>query len=167
MKANQSAVSNIFLLLLFALSSVIVEGNRDFYKILNVKKSANTNEVKKAYRKLAKELHPDKNKDDPNASEKFSDLSAAYEVLSDADKRKLYDRCGEECVKKEGMMDGGMDPFASFFGDYGFNFGGQEQRNEIQKGANIVIFIPVTLEEIYSGNFVEVENIICDVSVVL
>lgn len=93
--------------LLLVLASDFTLANRDFYKILQVSKSANTNEIKKAYRKLAKELHPDKNKDDPNASEKFSDLSAAYEVLSDADKRKLYDRCGEECVKKEGMMDGG------------------------------------------------------------
>lgn len=95
-----------FLIILF-LSSDLALANRDFYKILNVQKSANKNEIKKAYRKLAKELHPDKNKDDPNASEKFSDLSSAYEVLSDDDKRKLYDRCGEECVKKEGMMDGG------------------------------------------------------------
>lgn len=89
------------------LTSDLAQANRDFYKILNVGKTATTNEIKKAYRKLAKELHPDKNKDDPNASEKFSDLSSAYEVLSDDDKRKLYDRCGEECVKKEGMMDGG------------------------------------------------------------
>lgn len=97
--------------LLLVLSSDFTLANRDFYKILQVSKSANTNEIKKAYRKLAKELHPDKNKDDPNASEKFSDLSSAYEVLSDADKRKLYDRCGEECVKKEGMMDGGKWEF--------------------------------------------------------
>lgn len=95
-----------FLVILF-LSSDLALANRDFYKILNVQKSANKNDIKKAYRKLAKELHPDKNKDDPNASEKFSDLSSAYEVLSDDEKRKLYDRCGEECVKKEGMMDGG------------------------------------------------------------
>lgn len=100
-----SVLLNFFLILI--LSSDFSQANRDFYKILNVKKSANTNEVKKAYRKLAKELHPDKNKDDPQASEKFSDLSAAYEVLSDEAKRKLYDRCGEECVKKDGMMDGG------------------------------------------------------------
>lgn len=93
--------------LLLILSSDLSLANRDFYKILNVKKSATTNEVKKAYRKLAKELHPDKNKDDPNASQKFTDLSAAYEVLSDEDKRKLYDQCGEECVKDKGMMDGG------------------------------------------------------------
>lgn len=100
-----SALLNFVLILI--LSSDFSLANRDFYKILDVKKSANTNEVKKAYRKLAKELHPDKNKDDPQASEKFSDLSAAYEVLSDESKRKLYDRCGEECVKKDGMMDGG------------------------------------------------------------
>lgn len=107
---NQFAVLYSVLLnfvLLLVLSNDFALANRDFYKILNVGKSANTNEVKKAYRKMAKELHPDKNKDDPNASEKFSDLSAAYEVLSDTEKRKLYDRCGEECVKKEGMMDGG------------------------------------------------------------
>lgn len=94
--------------LILVISSDFSLANRDFYKILDVKKSATTNEIKKAYRKLAKELHPDKNKNDPNASEKFSDLSSAYEVLSDEDKRKLYDKCGEECVKKEGMMDGGQ-----------------------------------------------------------
>lgn len=100
-----SVLINFVILLILATDLSLA--NRDFYKILNIKKSATTNEVKKAYRKLAKELHPDKNKDDPNASEKFSDLSSAYEVLSDEDKRKLYDRCGEECVKKDGMMDGG------------------------------------------------------------
>lgn len=134
---------------------VIVQAGRDFYKILNVERSANTNEVKKAYRKLAKELHPDKNKDDPNAAEKFQDLGAAYEVLSDADKRKKYDQCGEECVKKEGMMDG-FDPFASFFGDFGFGFGNENQQQETPRGGNIVMDLQVTLEELYSGNFVQV-----------
>ena len=84
-------------------------GRRDFYKILGVKKNANTNQIKKAYRKMAKEMHPDKNKDDPEATQKFQDLGAAYEVLSDEDKRKKYDRCGEECLK-EG--DVGGDPFS-------------------------------------------------------
>jgi DnaJ homolog subfamily B member 11 len=84
---------------------VAILGGRDFYSILKVKKNASTNEIKKAYRKLAKELHPDKNQNDPDSSTKFQDLGAAYEVLSDADKRKLYDKCGEECVKKEGQMD--------------------------------------------------------------
>ena len=67
-----------------------------------MKRNANTNAIKKAYRKLAKELHPDRNPDDPQATEKFQDLSTAYVVLSDEDKRKLFDRCGEECVNKEG-----------------------------------------------------------------
>lgn len=145
------------IILQIALLSVIVSANRDFYKILGVSKSATKNEIKKAYRNQAKTMHPDKNKDDPNASEKFSDLSAAYEILSDDDKRKLYDRCGEECVKKEGMFDNnGMDPFASFFGDFGFNFGGNEHRQEVHKGANIVIDLYASLEEMYTGNFVEI-----------
>lgn len=58
----------------------IVFFRRDFYKILGVSKSATTNQIKKAYRKVAKDLHPDKNKDDPKAQEKFHDLGAAYEV---------------------------------------------------------------------------------------
>lgn len=142
-----------------------IEANRDFYQILGIGRTANKNEVKKAYRNLAKKMHPDKNKEDPNASSKFSDLTAAYEILSDDDKRKLYDKCGEECVKKEGMFgDNGVDPFASFFGDSGFNFFGQEQRQEVHKGANIVIDIYATLEEMYTGNFVEVSNSIASLS---
>lgn len=59
---------------------MVVLGGRDFYKILGVPKNANLNQIKKAYRKLAKELHPDKNQDDPISNEKFQDLGAAYEV---------------------------------------------------------------------------------------
>lgn len=146
----------VSLLLQLVLLSLI-EANRDFYKILGVNKAATKNEIKKAYRNLAKKMHPDKNKDDPNADQIFSDLTAAYEILSDDDKRKLYDRCGEECVKKEGMFDNnGMDPFASFFGDFGFNFGGDQRQQEVHKGANMVIDIYASLEEMYTGNFVEV-----------
>ena len=87
--------------------------SRDFYKILGVSRNAQTNAIKKAYRKLAKEQHPDRNPDDPEANEKFQDLGAAYEALSDPDKRKLYDRCGEECLNKEmGGGGGGGDPFS-------------------------------------------------------
>ncbi|KAJ8867751.1 hypothetical protein PR048_031554 [Dryococelus australis] len=92
---------------------------------------------------MAKELHPDKNKDDPNASQKFQDLSAAYEVLSDPDKRRTYDQCGEECLKKDGMMDSG-NPFASFFGDFGFFGGGGSNQHETPKGATVTMDLFVT-----------------------
>lgn len=147
---------NVSILLNLFLFVGLTAAGRDFYAILGVKKSANLNEIKKAYRKQAKELHPDKNKDDPDASTKFQDLGAAYEVLSDEDKRKTYDRCGEDCLKKDGMMDNSY-PFASFFGDFGFNFGNEGgQNHDTPKGANIVMDLYVTLEELYSGNFVEV-----------
>lgn len=131
---------------------------RDFYFILGVGKGATTNEIKKAYRKLAAQLHPDKNQGDPDAASKFQDLGAAYEVLSDDDKRRKYDECGEECVKRDGAMDG-SDPFASFFGDFGFNFGGDDRRpRDTPKGGTIVMDLYVTLEELYTGNFVEVST---------
>ncbi|XP_060517133.1 dnaJ homolog shv [Cylas formicarius] len=146
--------SNLFILIFIICIQVSFAG-RDFYKILGVSKSASLHEIKKAYRHLAKELHPDKNKDDPEASRKFQDLGAAYEVLSDEEKRKKYDRCGEDCLQKDGMMDGGMDPFASFFGDFGFHFGG-EQKNEAPRGADLVMDMYVTLEDLYTGTFIEI-----------
>lgn len=147
---------HLFIVFILILDLTLVLCGRDFYRILGVSKSASLHEIKKAYRRLAKELHPDKNKDDPDSSQKFQDLGAAYEVLSDDEKRKKYDRCGEDCLQKDGMMND-MDPFASFFGDFGFNFGGGgEQNHETPKGANIVMDIYVTLEDLYSGTFVEI-----------
>ncbi|XP_057304125.1 dnaJ homolog subfamily B member 11-like isoform X2 [Hydractinia symbiolongicarpus] len=148
----------IFPMLLSAL--LVVFAGRDFYKILGVKRDASLREIKKAYRKLAMKWHPDKNTDDPQAQEKFQDLGAAYEVLSDTDKRKTYDQHGEDGVKKMGGFNGGgFDPFESFFGGFGFGFGGGNQRqgqNEVPKGGNIVMDLEVTLEELYTGDFVEV-----------
>lgn len=145
-------------LIYFVSALVLTLAGRDFYQILGVSRSANTNEIKKAYRKLAKALHPDKNQDDPDASQKFQDLGAAYEALSDPEKRELYDRCGEECLKKDGMMNNN-DPFASFFGDFGFHFGGEPQQQETPRGADIVMEMIVSLEELYNGNFIEVSSL--------
>nr|CAH7741688.1 unnamed protein product [Callosobruchus chinensis] len=150
----QLSTCSSFIILNF-ISVTLVLAGRDFYRILGVSKSASLHEIKKSYRRLAKELHPDKNKDDSNASQKFQDLGAAYEVLSDEEKRKKYDRCGEDCLQKEGMMDGNMDPFASFFGDFGFHFGG-EQKHETPKGADLVMEVYVTLEDLYTGTFIEI-----------
>jgi len=152
----------VFITLLF--SSEVFAG-RDFYAILGVRRNADTNTIKKAYRKLAKEMHPDKNPDDPEANEKFQDLGVAYETLKDPDTRKIYDRGGEEALQKNERGGGGGDPFSSFFGGGGspfddfFGFGGQQGgEREVQRGANIVIPLWVTLEELYVGNFVEMTH---------
>jgi len=162
MKMYRQTISALLLLLIF--TSEVLSG-RDFYKILGVSKRAKKNEIKKAYRKLAKEMHPDKNPDDPEANAKFQDLSAAYETLSDEERRKIYDRGGEEALEKVNGGGGGGDPFASFFGGggspfgdfFGFDNGGGGER-EMPKGANIVIDLWTSLEELYVGNFVELTH---------
>ncbi|XP_069108224.1 dnaJ homolog subfamily B member 11-like [Argopecten irradians] len=143
---------------LFALNILVlflqIMAGRDFYHILGVRKSATKNEIKKAYRKLAKEMHPDKNQGDPEANERFQDLGAAYEVLSDDEKRKIYDKHGEEGLKK-GDVSG--DPFESFFGGFSPFFGGsRSQDREVPRGGDVIMDLEVTLEELYTGNFVEV-----------
>jgi len=153
-----------FFVFVLMLSAEVFSG-RDFYRILGVSKRAKKNEIKKAYRKLAKEMHPDKNPDDPEANTKFQDLGAAYETLSDDEKRKIYDRGGEEALEKSNNGGGGGDPFASFFGGGGSPFGdffgfddGRGGEREMPKGANIVIDLWTSLEELYVGNFVELTH---------
>ena len=145
-----------FCLLLLYLIGAVIAG-RDFYKILGVPRSASIKDIKKAYRKLALQLHPDRNPDDPRAQEKFQDLGAAYEVLSDSEKRKQYDTYGEEGLK-DGHQSSHGDIFSHFFGDFGFMFGGtpRQQDRNIPRGSDIIVDLEVTLEEVYAGNFVEV-----------
>jgi len=80
--------------------------DRDLYKVLGVARGSSPEEIKKAYRSLAKELHPDRNPDDKEAEERFKDVATAYDVLSDAEKRKLYDEFGEVGLRE------GFDPAA-------------------------------------------------------
>ncbi|OON15907.1 DnaJ domain protein, partial [Opisthorchis viverrini] len=135
---------------------------RDYYTILNVKRNADTNEIKRRFRQQAKVLHPDRNKDDPEAEQKFQELGEAYEVLSDPEKRKIYDQYGKEGLKRHGSGAPHHDPFASFFG-FGFDFGGgRGGSEEVARGDDLVVDLWVTLEELYVGDFVEISRVKLD-----
>ena len=87
---------------------------RDYYDILGVDRSAQGDELKKAYRKLAMKYHPDRNPDDASASEKFKEATEAYEVLSDSSKRSAYDQFGHQGVDASGFSSGGRSPTDAF-----------------------------------------------------
>lgn len=133
---------------------------RDYYEILGVSKSANADEIKKAYRKLAIKFHPDKNPDDREAEEKFKEAAEAYEVLSDENKRARYDQFGHAGMGGTGGggYGGGMsmEDIFSQFGDIfggGFSgfggFGGEKSRQI--RGSNLRVRIKLTLEEVLNG----------------
>lgn len=139
---------------------------RDYYEILGVQKGASQDEIKKAYRKVAMQFHPDRNPGDKAAEEKFKEAAEAYEVLSDADKRAQYDRFGHAGVQGNGRGFGGGngnmedifsqfgdifgdDLFGSFFGGGGGRRGGQRMRGV--RGSNLRIKIKLTYEEIAKG----------------
>lgn len=142
---------------------------RDFYEILGVSKSATAEEIKKAYRKVAMQFHPDRNPGDASAEEKFKEAAEAYEILSDADKKAKYDRYGHSAFGPGtggGGHPGGMDMndifsqfgdifgddvFGSFFGGGGRSRGGGASRARGQRGSNLRIKLKLTYEEIAKG----------------
>src|SRR4051812_7746446 len=141
---------------------------RDYYEVLGVTKGSPQDEIKKAYRKVAMQYHPDRNPGDKGAEEKFKEAAEAYEVLSDADKRAQYDRFGHAGVSGNGRGGGhyqnmddifsqfgdifGEDIFGSFFGGGGGGTrtrGGQRARGV--RGSNLRIKLKLTYEEIAKG----------------
>ena len=141
---------------------------RDYYEILGVSKSAGADEIKKAYRKVAMQYHPDRNPDDKEAEDKFKEAAEAYEVLSDSDKKAKYDRYGHQAFGPgTGGFGGGStedifsqfgdifgdDVFGNFFGGGGGgrSRGGGGRRSTGQRGSNLRIKLKLTYEEIAKG----------------
>ena len=142
----------------------MAEQKRDYYEVLGVSKSASEDELKKAYRKMAKQYHPDRNPGDKEAEAKFKEANEAYEVLSNPEKRSRYDQFGHAGVDPNYGADGGFggfdmgdmdlgDLFGSFFGGgFGGGFGGTQQRaNAPQKGESLRANLNINFEEAAFG----------------
>ncbi|RIA89230.1 hypothetical protein C1645_772896 [Glomus cerebriforme] len=157
-----SSLSFWWLLLLLSVDFIY---GQDYYSVLGVSRSASSREIKKKYKQLSKKYHPDKNPGDKEAEQKFVQLAEAYEVLSDDEKRQIYDKYGEEGLKQQNQGGGGFhnpfDIFASFFG--GGHFGHQSQSE--RQGPSIVMELEVELKELYLGTQIEVDvskQVICE-----
>lgn len=132
---------------------------RDYYEVLGVAKNAEEGEIKKAYRRIAMKCHPDRNPDDPKAEEKFKEASEAYEILSDAEKRRAYDQLGHAGVNSQfgggggaGDFGGFSDIFSDVFGDI-FSGGGRGggRRGGPQRGSDLRYNLEMSLEEAVKG----------------
>jgi molecular chaperone DnaJ len=137
---------------------------RDPYEVLGVGRAADETEIKKAFRRLARELHTDTNSADPQAEEKFKEAAEAYEILSDPDRRRQYDAYGHE-----GLRSGGYAPnfegfgsvsdlFSAFFGSGGFDsaFGTGRGRGGQMQGADVVVAVTIDLAQAARGETVEI-----------
>ena len=139
---------------------------RDYYEVLGVSKSADTNEIKKAYRKAAIKHHPDKNPGDKESEDKFKEAAEAYDILSNQDKKARYDQFGHQSPGAGGGYGGGsyggggfsMDDIFSNFGDiFGGQFGGFGGQNSgsgrahVNQGSDLRVKVKLTLQEIANG----------------
>jgi molecular chaperone DnaJ len=137
---------------------------RDYYEILEITKSANADEIKKAYRKMAIKFHPDKNPGDKVAEEKFKEAAEAYEILSTPEKKQRYDQYGHAGMGGNAGFGGGggfggmnMEDIFSQFGDvfgghFGGSFGGGGRGGKrVNRGSNLRVKVKMTLEEVANG----------------
>lgn len=139
------------------------------YDLLGVHPEASEDDIKKAYRKKAREHHPDKNPDDPLAGQRFQEMAAAYEILSSAETREIYDQFGADGLSKGGPHGPGMNPedvFSELFSqmNFGFDFGPGSRRRT--RGEDSVIPYDVSLEDLYNGKTVKLnmeKEVLCGV----
>lgn len=144
-----------------------MSSSRDYYEILGVERSADADVIKKAYRKLAMQFHPDKNPGNKEAEEKFKEAAAAYEILSSPEKRAKYDRFGHQAFQQGGGGQGFQDvddifnQFSDIFGDFfGMGQGGGRQsrsRTGPRRGADLRYVTEITLREVVEGVEREIE----------
>ncbi|KAJ6873375.1 dnaJ protein ERDJ3B-like [Populus alba x Populus x berolinensis] len=159
--AHQHRRSKLLLLLCVALSyyAIIAVAGKSYYEVLQVPKGASDEQIKRAYRKLALKYHPDKNQGNEEANLRFAEINNAYEVLSDSEKRNIYNRYGEEGLKQH-MASGGrgggggmnfQDIFSQFFGG-----GSMEEEEKIARGDDVIVELDATLEDLYMGGSLKV-----------
>lgn len=139
-----------FVLILSLCLVHFVLAGKDYYKILGIDRDASDRDIKTAYRNLSKKYHPDKNPNDDDAHHKFIEVGEAYEILSDTEKKSIYDRYGEEGLKNGGGngggRGGGFDPFAQFFGRQQ-----QQQQGGKPRGRDAELAITISLKDAYTG----------------
>jgi molecular chaperone DnaJ len=133
---------------------------RDYYEVLGVSKTSTEVEIKRAYRRLAVEHHPDKNPGDTASEDKFKEAAEAYSVLSDAQKRSRYDRFGHSGMGGAGGFDPGFTNIEDIFDLFGFGDifgGGASRRSNVQRGADLRYDFEITLEEAATGKDAKLE----------
>ena len=133
---------------------------RDYYEVLGVDRGASSEDLKKAYRRLAMKFHPDRQSTDPKAEEKFKEASEAYEILNDEEKRAAYDRFGHAGVDpNQGGTSGFEGNFSDIFGDvFGDIFGGSRGRSDgVSRGSDLRYNLNLTLEQAVGGDTIEIK----------